>query len=659
MYFQGSFVIEARKTGGVFMADRYSKDKDYKVVAVVIGEFSATDPAQYLNIMAETCGQNHCRLVFFATKTDLYFGNRNDQLESHILELICVERYDAVIILTETFKGRNRFDALIGRANAAGVPVIAVDRELPGCINVLFDYKKAFRQVVEHMVEYHGYRRINFMNGRRGDIYSDERLEVYREVLEEHGIAYDPRRVYYGQFWEKPALQEMERMTREWEELPEAIVCANDAMAIAVNDFLKRRGYRVPEDVATTGFDGLKIGEYCSPRVTTGVHDLRELIRQVYDCVWNVEQAKKQGDIYVPGSLSIGCSCGCDGLKPYRVGTEMVKMRDDLHRESEFLNSMNEMIPVLTYDTSFKEAISAVLERVKPVYYDKLWLCSNMEDEKEQTVYRQKPDMWERLGNPSAQIYSDQLWWIYSEREKKEVQMDETNRVRREDLIPDAEKVLDQNDILIVTTMHLSNETTGYMVVTCDMRKFWVSAYSSFITSFRYIIELRKAQANVLKAYMSDPLTGLYNRLGFFECMKHLLEVHTDGDLALISMDLDGLKHINDTFGHAMGDEAIAEFGQMIRQSATGCLSTRIGGDEFLVAVFDTQAQKIAEDIAEKLREKLTAYRGKEDRPYQLEASIGIYTDRIQGNSLDVFMKKADALMYQNKLQHKNRRKDE
>ena len=55
----------------------------------------------------------------------------------------------------------------------------------------------------------------------------------------------------------------------------------------------------------------------------------------------------------------------------------------------------------------------------------------------------------------------------------------------------------------------------------------------------------------------------------------------------------------------------------------------------------------------------LTAYRGKEDRPYQLEAGIGIYTDRIQSNSLDVFIKKADALMYQNKLQHKNRRKDE
>ena len=96
------------------------------------------------------------------------------------------------------------------RANAAGTPVIAVDRELPGRVNVMFDY---------------------------------------REVLEEHGIAYDDRRVYYGQFWEKPTHQEMERMLQEWEELPEAIVCANDAMAIAVNDFLKKKGYRVPDEL--------------------------------------------------------------------------------------------------------------------------------------------------------------------------------------------------------------------------------------------------------------------------------------------------------------------------------------------------------------------------------------------------------------------------
>lgn len=640
------------------MAGKYGEKKDYKVIAVVTGEFSATDPAQYLEIIAETCKQNHCRAVFFATKTDLYYENKNDELESHIFDLICVERFDAVVILVETFKGRNRFDALIARANAAGTPVIAVDRELPGCVNVMFDYREAFRQVMEHMVADHGYRRINFMNGRKDDVYSDERLEVYREVLEEHGIAYDARRVYYGQFWEKPTHQEMERMLQEWEELPEAIVCANDAMAIAVNDFLKKKGYRVPEDVATTGFDGLKLGEYCSPRITTGVHDVRELIGQVYDCVWNMGRAKEQKNFYVPGKISIGCSCGCDGLKPYQVGTEMVRMRDELHRESEFLNSMNEMIPVLTYDTTFEDAINAVFERVKPVYYDKIWLCSNLAEEEETGVYQQKQDRWEQLGNSSKTIYSDKLWWIYSDRSENTVQMAEENRVNREDLIPHLPEVLDMYSAVLVTAMHLSEETTGYMAMACDMKKFWVSAYSAFITSFRYIIELKKEQAKVLHAYMSDPLTGLYNRLGFFECMKHLLKQHTEGNLALISMDLDGLKYINDTFGHAVGDEAIGTFGRMIRESATGRLSTRIGGDEFLVTVFDVQAQQIAEGIAQKLRDQLVSYNKDAHRLYVLEASIGIYTDCIQEHSIDFFMKKADALMYRNKQQHKNRRRD-
>lgn len=640
------------------MASKYGEKKDYKVIAVVTGEFSAIDPAQYLEIIAETCKQNHCRAVFFATKTDLYYGNKNDELESHIFDLICVERFDAVVILVETFKGRNRFDALIARANAAGTPVIAVDRELPGCVNVMFDYREAFRQVMEHMVADHGYRRINFMNGRKDDVYSDERLEVYREVLEEHGIAYDDRRVYYGQFWEKPTHREMERMLQEWEELPEAIVCANDAMAIAVNDFLKKKGYRVPEDVATTGFDGLKLGEYCSPRITTGVHDVRELIGQVYDCVWNMGRAKEQKNFYVSGKISIGCSCGCDGLKPYQVGTEMVRMRDELHRESEFLNSMNEMIPVLTYDTTFEDAINAVFERVKPVYYDKIWLCSNLAEEEETGVYQQKQDRWEQLGNSSKTIYSDKLWWIYSDRSENTVQMAEENSVNREDLIPHLPEVLDMYSTVLVTAMHLSEETTGYMAMACDMKKFWVSAYSAFITSFRYIIELKKEQAKVLHAYMSDPLTGLYNRLGFFECMKHLLKQHTEGNLALISMDLDGLKYINDTFGHAVGDEAIGTFGRMIRESATGRLSTRIGGDEFLVTVFDEQAQQIAEGIAQKLREQLVSYNKDAHRPYVLEASIGIYTDCIQAHSIDFFMKKADALMYRNKQQHKNRRRD-
>ena len=63
-----------------------------------------------------------------------------------------------------------------------------MDKNFEGCINLAFDYGDAFREVVKHMVEYHGYRTINFMGGMPGNSYSEERLEVFKEVLaQNHG----------------------------------------------------------------------------------------------------------------------------------------------------------------------------------------------------------------------------------------------------------------------------------------------------------------------------------------------------------------------------------------------------------------------------------------------------------------------------------------
>ena len=128
--------------------------------------------------------------------------------------------------------------------------------------------------------------------------------------------------------------------------------------------------------------------------------------------------------------------------------------------------------------------------------------------------------------------------------------------------------------------------------------------------------------------------------------------------MSLISMDLDGLKYINDTYGHAMGDEAIATLGHIIGENSIRCLSTRIGGDEFLIAIFHDKAADIASHIVDQIRLQVEEYNRTEQKCYTLEVSIGTYTDDIDGKTLDIFMKKADDLMYQNKSQHKNRRRD-
>lgn len=638
------------------MSEKYSKDSDQKIVAVVLGWFSSCESMYYIKEITASCVEHGIRIVFFSTMTDLYYGNSNDRLEEDLLNLICVERFDAILILTESFKGENLFDALIARANQAEVPVISIDRKLPGCTAVVFDYIQAFREIVEHMVVHHGFREINFMNGRKHDPYSEERLVAYKEVLEEHGIAYDPRRVYYGEWWEGPTEREMERMLKDWPKLPEAIVCGNDSMAIEVNDFLIKRGYRVPEDVATSGFDGIDIVSYSNPRLTTGIHDIRALIEKAYEIVLNPSEAGGEKAYEIPYRMQIGCSCGCDGIKTRAVSSEMIKLQSEVYRETEFQNSMNEMVSVCGNEDSFLDFMKDAVRRLRPIGYGKLWFCANTREQGEEQPYQLESDIWSMLCYKAKHVYSDQMWVMKAENETGEIMIHKNAFVDTKDLIPDLNQVLAENGYMLFTTLHLTDQTIGYMGITFDRETFWASAYASFITSFRYIIELHRNTGELLRAYMIDPLTGLYNRVGFFDRVGKLLAYYADSELSLISMDMDGLKYINDTYGHAMGDEAIAALGHMIAQCAKGQLSTRIGGDEFLILVMGADSRRRADGIVAEMRQQIDTYNIEKKRCYTLHMSAGVYTDQIAEHSLDDFMKKADALMYENKKANKRSR---
>ena len=177
------------------MSRKYSDGKPYKVSACAISNFAKEEQSRWIKKLAKLCGKHQCKIVFFSTVTDFFSDDLIDAGEKKIFELIQVEKYDAILLMSETFKRDEEQIQLVKRANEVGVPVFAVDKCLDGCINLAYDYRSAFREIVQHMVEYHDYRIINFMCGMPNNSYSDERLQIYKEVLEEHKIPYDPKRV--------------------------------------------------------------------------------------------------------------------------------------------------------------------------------------------------------------------------------------------------------------------------------------------------------------------------------------------------------------------------------------------------------------------------------------------------------------------------------
>lgn len=171
----------------------------------------------------------------------------------------------------------------------------------------------------------------------------------------------------------------------------------------------------------------------------------------------------------------------------------------------------------------------------------------------------------------------------------------------------------------------------------------------------RLIVSLHEARALADSRHLAqtDDLTGLVNRRGFQEAAANLLADGNGGSaLAVLILDLDGFKDINDGLGHATGDDLLRALGaRLAREARAGTLIGRIGGDEFAVLTDDSGGA--AEDVAQRL---LVAIR----RPYELQgmelrvdASIGIASTPQHGTTLDDLLRHADIAMYRAKAAHK------
>jgi len=149
-----------------------------------------------------------------------------------------------------------------------------------------------------------------------------------------------------------------------------------------------------------------------------------------------------------------------------------------------------------------------------------------------------------------------------------------------------------------------------------------------------------------------DELTGLYNRRGFFTLGQQQLKTahRTKRRMVLLFADLDGMKRINDTFGHPEGDRALIETADVLRETfRESDIIARIGGDEFVVLAIETNGFP-AEVLTHRLQENLEARNARGDRRYKLSLSVGLARyDPESPCSIDDLLTQADRLMYERK----------
>ena len=201
------------------------------------------------------------------------------------------------------------------------------------------------------------------------------------------------------------------------------------------------------------------------------------------------------------------------------------------------------------------------------------------------------------------------------------------------------------------------------MVLTFQENK-WLDAFTqAYLMSLANAIEDAQMHQEVSvleeikKVYLMDPLTGIYNRRGFEKGLRTLREKMSDDDfLSIVSIDMDGLKYINDNFGHAEGDDALMRLANVIKglvEEGTGELCARMGGDEFSMLLLSKDKEKHL-NFASRFQKAMMEEEKRVQKPYPFRASVGICCIGEENNlSLMACMQLADKRMY---IQKKSKR---
>ncbi len=159
-----------------------------------------------------------------------------------------------------------------------------------------------------------------------------------------------------------------------------------------------------------------------------------------------------------------------------------------------------------------------------------------------------------------------------------------------------------------------------------------------------------------------DLLTGIYNRSGFWEELSKLLKNPEGLDYgAVVVLDADGLKNINDEYGHGCGDIYLKKIaGAISNFGVSGCLGARFGGDEFVMFLYDYDTQETLDNAIASLEyvQKHSTVRLRDDLVVPLKFSFG-YEYSKDRSDFDIMLKQADEKMYANKKQRKATRRAE
>ncbi|MBR1507131.1 MAG: GGDEF domain-containing protein [Eubacterium sp.] len=616
----------------------------------------------FIKKLNETLQKENAHLLIFAINSDIYWDESAVCAETYVYDIMPYNELDCILIMDEKIKSHTVSDRIIKRAKSENVPVIVVDGDYEGTVKIGFDFEAGFEAIARHVIEDHHARRPHMMAGFKGNPFSIQREEVFKKILADNNIPFDESMISYGEFWADPTREATKEILKR-DVLPDAIICANDIMAINVSAVLQDNGYRVPEDVMVSGFDGFEEVFYVSPKIATSSCDTTLLAEESGRLALKLASGEPAGDIHITPKLIPNESCGCksamSSLSGYlaNFNNNFYRHQDDtriLYNVSSNMETSEDIPAMASCIHNIKTNNSLTVVDNYIFDFDKNYFMTDINHER-------TPDFHIIYDADYADKHSSELLSV-----PKEVFHDTTVNTEvsvlsgnfRERIL----SLMESGYPLLFNSLDYMNKPFGFNCY--YYREFVITNYSksTIVTNgisngIGGFVNLQ-CQKNLIKKmddmYKHDSLTGLFNRVGFqnaYDTMKELPE-NQGKPVTVIMSDLDGLKLINDSFGHAFGDKSIVAVADALKRACPPeALCARYGGDELFAVVF---GKCNPDEIIRKIEAYLNLYNQGTTLPYATTSSSGAFTGIL---GPDFEFKKALKLADDNMYIAKNRKR--
>lgn len=649
-----------------------------KKVAFLLPIFTTEYSTELLRGVTEYFQNKNIKLI--VAKTELPNINKGvfDYQYWNLTNLLRSDDIDAYIIASALYCSeisQSVLEDFLSTLNNKPIISIGIDLNLKNSYSVVTDSSKVYDQIVDHLKNVHNCKKIAFLSANSTNSQEAmNRYDGFIAAIKKHDLKFDEKNLFDGQFTFYKLREDFEKKLSNKESVDfDAIVSANDLMASAAITYLADFGISVPKDIKVVGFDNSDMALISNPKLSTVNHNFYKLGLFVGELANNIIENKT---VYKTNNFDLNLllrqSCGCVETKNAEstyISYDGQKHLDDTKKIANLEKYMQEMQDKNTIITLMDTLCAS--NTLRQFYFNTHYLVQQADLFDITLNFFDSVQVLEK-GNQLV-IPEEMEMYLYSGRDEEDkVLKPETKFNPLKTLFP-SESMHDEPGVYIIYPVFSAEKYYGYLTARVNTTSFisynvylkiLVSAIANAYDYTMTLSENKQLENENEKLHSKnttlnqitriDQFTGLYNRYGFIEEGQRSLDVMQEtGKKGLVFFaDMDGLKQINDTYGHDMGDTAIKLQAKALKRvlRSTDVIG-HLSGDEFAIVAEGVGVEYI-ELIRNKIDKVSEEISREENLPFTLSVSIG-GVDLAASSSIAHLLTYADKELYkQKKIKH-------